>query len=189
MRACIDFHAATHVLLSSADVYPNQSDPSANSEESSIHPSQLSVYGLCKYMAECVVMNRCPRRIIIRLGGLLGPGLRKNPVFDLLTGQPLRVHPDSEFGYIHTDEVVKIVTELLHRDRANEIFNVCGEGMVSIRQIMEWTGRSNTVPDKTTKPLHYEINNRRLASFWKIPSSAETAKEFISWRKNQNQKP
>lgn len=183
MRACLDFPVETHVFLSSADVYSNQSDPEENSESTPIDIAALSPYGLCKYLAECVVRNRCRKWIILRLGGLLGPGLKKNVLFDLLTGSPPRVHPDSRFGYIHTGEVAQIVNLLLKENRVYETLNVCGKGLVSVRQLTEWTGRSDALFDERAPPVHYEINNRSLASFWDISSSANTTRDFIEWWK------
>jgi nucleoside-diphosphate-sugar epimerase len=183
MRSCLDFAAPRYVLVSSADVYPCQSDPKLNSERSEIAVEKLSVYGLNKYLAECVVRNRCAQWLILRLGGLLGPGLRKNPVFDLLTGQPLRVHPDSEFGYIHTEEVARIVAHLLREHAANEVLNVCGKGVVSVRELSAWAGRALEEADTSQPRIHYEINSEKLAAFWPIPLSSATAKDFIaSWQ-------
>ena len=97
----------------------------------------------------------------------------------------MRVHPDSEFGYIHTDEVAHIVNHLLEENSINQTLNVCGEGLMSVRQLMQWTGRPDAQWDPQTKPIRYEINNRRLASFWNIPTSSDAAKTFIQWWKEQ----
>lgn len=186
MRSCLDFAVDTYVLLSSADVYPCQSDPKLNSERVEIAVEKLSAYGLSKYLAECVVRNRCAHWLILRLGGLLGPGLRKNPVYDLLAGQPLRVHSDSLFGYIHTEEVARIVAHLLQQRLTNEIVNVCGKGVVSVREMLAWVGRTPEGADPSLPRIHYEINNEKLATFWKIPSSSATARDFIaSWQKSR----
>jgi nucleoside-diphosphate-sugar epimerase len=189
MRSCLDFTVDAYVLLSSADVYSSPSDPQLNSERVEIAVERLNAYGLTKYLAECVVRNRCARWLILRLGGLLGPGLRKNPVYDLLAGQPLRVDADSTFGYIHTEEVARIIAHLLQQRLTNEIVNVCGQGVVSVREMMAWAGRTLEGSDPSRPRIRYEINNEKLATFWKIPASATTARDFIaSWQKS-HQKP
>ena len=182
MRTCEDFKAGIYLLLSSADVYAHQDDPSRNSESAPILVDEIRTYGVCKYMAECVVRNRHPESWILRLGGLLGPGLRKNPVFDLLTGSSLRVHPDTEFGYIHTEEVARITAHLLAEKPAGGTLNVSGSGLVSVRQLAEWAGRSLAAEESGAQPFRYDINNEQLRSFWEIPRSHDTAREFIkSW--------
>jgi nucleoside-diphosphate-sugar epimerase len=185
MAACEDFRCDRCLLLSSADVYADTSDPAQNDEAAAIDPARLSVYGLCKHLAEEVVRNRCRRPVILRLGGLLGPGLRKNPLFDLLTGQPLRAHPDSEFGYIHTDEVARIAARLLAQPDPPAVLNVCGRGLVSVRRLAAWAGRPALAADPAARVAHYAISHRRLSSFWPIPESAATAEAFIRWWKEQ----
>lgn len=186
LRSTDDFHAPLYIHLSSADVYPRQDDPSSNGEESTIDVSQLSTYGLCKYMAECVVRNRCPKWIILRLGGLLGPGLRKNPLYDLLAGRSLFVHPDSSFGYIHVDEVARIADHLINSTLRNDSFNVCGEGLIQVRDLMAWTGRTDATCESVRDPIRYEINNEKLRGFWEPPTSADTARDFIEWWRANN---
>jgi nucleoside-diphosphate-sugar epimerase len=185
MAACTDFRYDLCLLLSSADVYPDTSDPARNAETAAIDPSRLSVYGLCKHLAEEVVRNRCARHMILRLGGLLGPGLRKNPLYDLLAGQPLRVHPDSQFGYIHTEEVARIAAGLLTGGRAPPVINVCGEGLVAVRDLAAWAGVPPPAADPAITPQRYAINNRRLSSLRPVPDSARTAQDFIRWWKEQ----
>ncbi len=185
MAACTDFTFDTCIHLSSADVYSDTSDPDRNIETADLDPAQQSVYGLCKHLAENVVRNRSRRFCILRLGGLLGPGLRKNPLFDLLTGQPLRVHPDSQFGYIHTDEVARLVAQILKGGTEYELLNVCGQGLVSVRQLMSWVGGTLPALHPTAVPQRYDINNQLLASFWPVPESAQTAKDFIRWWREQ----
>jgi len=189
LQSCLDFAVGAYVLLSSADVYPCQSDPKLNSERAEIAVEKLSGYGLSKYLAECIVRNRCAQWLILRLGGLLGPGLRKNPVFDLLEGQPLRVHPDSTFGYIHTEEVARIVAHLLQQRVSNEVFNVSGQGVVSVRELSAWAGRSTEGADATLPRIHYEINNEKLAAIWRVPSSSATARDFIASWQSSRQNP
>lgn len=182
MRTCEDFKTDLYVLLSSADVYACQDDPARNAEDESILVDKITSYGLCKYLAECVIRNRHPKAWILRLGGLLGPGLRKNPVFDLLTGATLRVHPDTEFGYIHTEEVARITMHLLENSPGGGTLNVSGNGIVSVRQLAEWAGSGVAPEAPGLTPFRYDINNEQLSSFWEIPWSNDTAQRFIeSW--------
>ena len=69
-------------LISSIDIYPT---PRAVDETTppGIHPD---AYGRHRRWLERRVAAHFPRHLIVRLPGLFGPGLRKNAVFDLLTG-------------------------------------------------------------------------------------------------------
>ena len=46
-----------------------------------------------------------PHRLtVLRLAGMVGPGLRKNPVYDILQGEPLRIHPESQYQFLHAED-------------------------------------------------------------------------------------
>ncbi len=107
-----DFKFRLYVYLSSIDVYNNVSDPSQNHEEVPIDSVKLSNYGFHKYLAELAVRKYAVDWLIFRLGGMVGKGLKKNPIFDLIHGQPLRVHPDSAYQYINTDDVARFVWQI-----------------------------------------------------------------------------
>jgi len=70
----------TFVLISTVDVFNTPIDVS---ESSPIDASKLQAYGLHRYELEEFVKQRFKRSLIVRLPGLVGPGLKKNIVFDL----------------------------------------------------------------------------------------------------------
>lgn len=74
---------ARFVLISTVDVFK---DPRAVNEESVVEEAGLHPYGLHRRMLERFVEQYFPDRLVVRLPGLVGPGLRKNVLFDLLNG-------------------------------------------------------------------------------------------------------
>ena len=141
LRAICDFRPARYVHLSSIDVYNDVSNPTNNCENVSIDPAHLSAYGFSKYMAELVVKHYAPNWLILRLGGMVGPGLKKNPIYDLLHGGSLYVHPDSLYQYVSTDRVAEIVFDLAQSNIRGEVFNLCGDTLISPRQVAGWLQR------------------------------------------------
>lgn len=78
--------AKTCVLISTVDVFKNPSGADENTpvDEIGLHP-----YGLHRRLLEKFVQDRFPDRLIVRLPGLVGPGLRKNVIFDFLNSNNL----------------------------------------------------------------------------------------------------
>lgn len=74
------------VLISTVDVF---GDPRAVDEESDVSEEGLHAYGLNRRRLERFVEATFGARLIVRLPGLVGPGLRKNVIFDLLNGKSL----------------------------------------------------------------------------------------------------
>jgi nucleoside-diphosphate-sugar epimerase len=71
----------TFILISTVDVFGN---PVGVDEHTPVDETGLHAYGLHRRMLEKFVESHFARHLIVRLAGLVGPGLRKNVVFDLL---------------------------------------------------------------------------------------------------------
>lgn len=180
MRSLHDFRYDRYILLSSIDVYPDVSNPDANEETAPMVPDKLSRYGLHKYLAEQLVRRYAERRFILRMGGLLGHGLWKNPVYDLLTGAPLRVHPDSEYQYLNTADAARILFDLLERSIDTDCINVAGQGVISIREIAGMVDPDRSVVQTEDAPLErYEVNLERLKKHGPVPRTEETVRAFM----------
>ncbi len=76
----------TFILISTVDVFKN---PAGVDEDTSIEEIGLHPYGLHRRLLEKFVQDRFPCHLIVRLPGLVGPGLRKNVIFDFLNSNNL----------------------------------------------------------------------------------------------------
>jgi hypothetical protein len=76
----------TFILISTVDVFKNPIgvDESTLVDESGLHP-----YGLHRRLLEKFVEQHFSQHLILRLPGLVGPGLRKNVIFDFLNDNNL----------------------------------------------------------------------------------------------------
>ncbi|MEX5411182.1 pyridine nucleotide transhydrogenase [Atlantibacter hermannii] len=79
---CLDNVECDHfILISTVDVFKK---PDAVDENTVIDEDNLHAYGLNRYHLEKFVAQKFPRHLIVRLPGLVGPGLRKNIIYDFL---------------------------------------------------------------------------------------------------------
>lgn len=76
----------TFILISTSDVFR---EPLGVNEDTEVVETGLHAYGLHRRLLEKFVESHFPKHLIVRLPGLVGPGLRKNIVFDFLNDNNL----------------------------------------------------------------------------------------------------
>lgn len=180
LRSLHDFKARLYVYLSTIDVYPDMRNPANNTEAAVIDEKALSPYGFHKYMAEKLVRYYAPRWTIFRMGGFVGPGLWKNAIYDLLTGTPLKVHPDLACQHLHTHDLARILFDVISAAPAGEVWNICGEGVVTVREVASWIPNAKlTVDGDGVTPDHFEVSTRKISSVVSLPRTADTVKKFV----------
>ncbi|CAB3673393.1 hypothetical protein LMG3458_01220 [Achromobacter deleyi] len=77
----------TFVLISTVDVFKH---PQGVDESSTIDETDLHAYGSHRRLLEKFVEQHFSKYLIVRLPGLVGPGLRKNVIFDFLNDNNLQ---------------------------------------------------------------------------------------------------
>jgi nucleoside-diphosphate-sugar epimerase len=78
--------ASKFILISTVDVFR---EPVAVDEESIVDETGLHAYGLHRRWLERFVESHFDDHLVVRLPGLVGPGLRKNVIYDLLNANDL----------------------------------------------------------------------------------------------------
>ncbi|MFH0907598.1 MAG: NAD(P)-dependent oxidoreductase [bacterium] len=180
LRSIHDFPAKKYIHLSTIDVYPDHENPANNTEDAVIDPSKLSTYGFHKVLAEMIVQYYATSWLILRMAGSVGPGLKKNPIYDLFKGVPLRVNPDSLYQYMNTEDLAGIALDLAESGRDREIFNVVGDGLISIREIAALVPGSRLETAESAAPRErYEVSVVRLKALRPVPRTEETVQAFI----------
>lgn len=76
----------TFILISTVDVFKS---PIGVDEDTPVDESGLHAYGLHRRLLEKFVESHFTNHLIVRLPGLVGPGLRKNVIFDFLNDNNL----------------------------------------------------------------------------------------------------
>ena len=166
--------------MSSSEVYNDVSSPKNNHEDSLIDVSCLSNYGLNKYITENYIKRNFENYLIIRLGGFVGNGLRKNAVFDLVNKRELFVSPNSEFQYMDVDETAKIILQMLKNGFVRETFNLSGVKNTNLKYIIDFLNLDlKDIHVKSDVYKKCEINVEKITKFFTIKSSTEYVKSYL----------
>lgn len=177
-RSIVDFPSKKYIFLSSCDVYPDCSTPESTKEDTIIDITQQSPYGFHKYLAEQCVRHCHPDWLIFRMGGFVGEGLKKNAIFDILYGDKLWLHPESQLQYIDTDSASEAVMKIISQGYTQEIFNLCGDGLIKLQDVIDRTQRKISL-NGDTPPVCYQVSIDKIQTIVNIPSTHDTVMEFL----------
>jgi len=178
-----DFRADKYVFLSTGDVYPDQSTPLLTKEDRQIAVKDQSRYGFHKYVAEQLVRALHPKYLILRMGGFVGQGLKKNAIHDLLTDSPLWLTEDSELQFISTDTAARLVWRLLEVSAYGETVNLGPVGTVRIGDIHARV-RSKSQYHADARRVRFEICTAKLAALTGeiLPTATDEVEHFVQSR-------
>ena len=175
-----DFEIDRYIHLSTGDVYPKQDSPDITKENQVLDPSQMSRYGLHKYLGELLVRGVHSNWVIFRMGGFIGPNLKKNAIFDMLNDAPVWLARDSELQFISTDKAGDIICDIAFKDVRNEIVNLGAKGVVSIDSLYRKIGSASEVKEDANH-VRFEICTEKLESLYgsELPETRAELDNFI----------
>lgn len=179
-RSLEDFKSERYVHLSTGDVYTEQHSPAVTRESDQPEPARMSRYGLHKYLAETLVRGARPDAIIFRMGGFVGPGLKKNAIFDMLNNDPVWLSPVSELQFLSTDRAAKIMWRMAEKDNWGETFNLGAKGVVRLADLHKRLGsKSEFKPD--ANKVRFEISTEKLEAELDggLPSTRDEVEAFF----------
>lgn len=180
-QSLVDFEFGHYVLLSSVDVYNDTTGAATTAESTPIDPAGLTPYGFHKRLAELCVAHRARSWQVVRLAQMVGPNLKKGPIFDILEGRPLWVHPSAEFPVMSTQAVGEVVVGLIERAPRNEFYNVCGRGSVEMSRILDLFGLAPDDPPYADRERQtYRIDVAKTHRICPLPDSWSEVAAFVA---------
>jgi len=126
-------------------------------------------YTISKLNFEKLIKSYFSEATILRLGGLVGPGLKKNVVFDIKNNKNLFVTLDSIYNYISTKEVAKIIHKIIELNIHNKIINICSNNPISVQEIINEALKHSIIFTKkigNKKENYTNININNLKEFF-----------------------
>mgnify|MGYP003546885171 CR=1 FL=1 len=177
--------AKRFVLISTVDVYR---DPTGVNERSPTPKDGLHAYGLNRLRVEEWVRERYEHHLILRLPGLYGAGLKKNLIFDALTGGDLSGF-DARARFQFYD-LARIGAELIHAKAAGLSPVNLAVGPVTAADVVRTiTGARHEVtldvppPDYDMRTIHARVWEREGAYLQTAEEClAEIADFAARWR-------
>ena len=161
-KSLVDFKYDKYIYLSSIDA--------ANIK---------TTYGFHKSLAENIIYRVPPfeyKCFIMRLGAVIGPGMKKGIVYDLINHKELRVTEDSTFHIITTKAISSRIKDLLENKRTGGTYTVAGNGNISVKKMAEILNVDYTI-SKDANNCWYDLNYIPF-----VKTSEEYLKEFINDR-------
>lgn len=188
LASLIDLPTELYIHISTIGVYLDPRDISANVESAPLDPLRMSNYGRFKWIAELLVRAHAKKWVIARVGPVVGPGLRKNSVYDLLAKRTLFFSPESELPYVDTRDVARIVWSL--RQVPNEIVNVAGAGYVKLSELAIKLG-VDLSPSLWDLPRDdWAVDISKLMGHTTVPRSWDTVERFTQeWVESYTSRP
>ena len=165
--------------LSSIDVYSDfvsggkvDTSPLSCTE---LQPS--SKYGLLKTMQEKLVSDLVEDWVICRLGGMVGLGMSKGVVHDVLMNEAIWMTPESHVLTLETSIVASAVMRL--QSQKNRIFNVAASEPISVNNVADLLGRTLAGCNREVT-FDYQVDVSAAQDFLCLPTSSESMISYIA---------
>jgi hypothetical protein len=148
------------ILISTVDVFMN---PVGIDEESVVDEVSLHPYGQHRRDLEKFVENHFPNHLIVRLPGLVGPGLRKNVIFDFLNNNNL--HTIDSRGIFQFYPMVNLWSDINTALQSElKLVHLTAEP-ISVSDIAEFGFGKHFVNKLANPPASYDFCTKHAALF------------------------
>lgn len=165
--------ARTFILISTVDVY-NQ--PGGVDENTSIITNELLPYGKHRRMLEEFVVEHFGS-LIVRLPALFGPGLKKNPLFDLMHGSFDFIDRRMVLQFYNLAYLWSDITKALHNNLS--LINLATEP-INIKEIAQTVFNLELTKEMSISPASYDIHTKHAMLWGNKQPYAYVKKQILS---------
>lgn len=162
------------VLISTVDVFKS---PIGVDENTPVDEVGLHAYGLHRRLLEKFVESHFPNHLIVRLPGLVGPGLRKNVIFDFLNDNNLQAI--NSRGVFQFYPMVNLWHDIQAALRAGlNLVHLTAEP-ISVADVSEQGFGKPFIQPQSNNPAIYDMRTRHAAVFGVAGSYQYSLRETI----------
>ena len=171
-----DFPSDHYVHVSTVEVYNDVSSRSATREDAKIDPIALTNYGFSKYCGELVAMRHASW-MVLRLAGMVGPGMKKGPAHDIMAHGRLYMSEKSCLHFMETREVARIARLLCERGRWGKVYNVVGKGTVELKEFAAIAGRKLSAAGSEVRK--FDVCTEKLGGETPVQTSEQAVRTLV----------
>lgn len=147
---------------------------------SSIDANDNHAYGLHKRLVEMMVSIYCKNYTILRCATVIGKGMKKGIVKDIIDGYPVFLTKDSLLQIITNTGIAKAVRHILTQ-KENDLYNVGGTHAISVKELGIVLGKMVYYSNKLrTETYSYCMG---FNSEFKFKTSKEYVKEYMMYER------
>ena len=170
-----------YVYISSSQTYEDTKSKKMTKENRICNNLKLNNYGFNKLIAENYVKKFSSKYLIVRLPYIVGPGLKRNPVYDLSHNKETYVTLNSNINFIHTSSIAKITYGLIKKNKFNQTYNLGAKNNIKVRDILNLCGLKESELKKTSKKNDVMFFNcNKISQLVKLPTSINEVKKYLS---------
>lgn len=174
-----------YIYISTIYTYKNLTNKNATSENNQKNSEVISPYGLNKRIAELYVKKLAPNYLIFRLPFVIGPGLKRNSVYDLTHRKKTFYTFNSKINWIHTDTIAKNAISILKKKIKNQTFNLVSRDSITIDKVIKLCNLRKKDIVSTSRTFEKTIiNSNKIGKYINLSNSTDEVKKYISEHKS-----
>jgi nucleoside-diphosphate-sugar epimerase len=138
-----DFRFKKYIYVSSMDVYVS------------------NTYGYHKKLAEGIISAVTHNYVFLRCSSVIGKGMKKGVVKDIMEEQPVFVSPESRIELITNTGIARVVEEAISMDIMSQAINVGSTTTTTVDEIATFFGKEIRFSDRVeTHFFDYPVDKR-----------------------------
>ena len=171
-----------YIYISTSQVYENLSNKIFTKEDFLINFKKINNYGFNKYIAEMYVKKYVSNYLIIRLPYVIGPGLKRNPFYDIPNKRETYLTLNSDINCIHTDTIAKLTMQI-NKNNNKKTYNLGSKENIKVREILKMCNIGINELKKTKKTKDFnKINLDKVKRIIKLPNSRSESLKYLMKR-------
>ena len=170
-----------YIYISTIYTYKNLTNKIHTTETNQKNSDPISPYGLNKRIAELYVRKLAPNYLIFRLPFVIGPGLKRNSVYDLTHHKKTYYTFNSIINWIHTDTIAKSAIKIMNKKIKNQTFNLVSKDSITISKVVKlcYLKKKDIISTKRSFEKTY-INSNKIGKYVRLSNSTDEVKKYIS---------